>query len=181
MRGERLRTPLKGGNVMDQEILKEAMDVADQLEGALRPIALTVLRLDTAETGGIPTVIVKQEGENVPSIACNVMPVEIKGVGMTFIQLYMTLTAPAPEDRQAELERFVKGVNERFMLGSLLVFQGGVCMRYTLALDPDKPLDPDHTQTTFLAFYQQAAVYAKLAGAVSNGVMTAEAALAHRE
>ncbi len=166
---------------MDESIWEEAMDVADRLEEALRPIGLTVLRLDMAETGDIPTVIVKQEGGNAPGVVCNIMPAQVKNVEMTFIQLYMTLTAPAPEDRRAELDRFVKGANERFMLGSLLMLQDGVCMRYTLALDPGTPLDPDHTQITFTAFYQQAAVFAKLAVAVSNGAMTAESALAYQE
>ena len=164
---------------MDKKIWAEAMGVADELEEALRPIGLTVRRLDGAETGDIPTVMVEREqGEG---IVCNIMPARIQGVDMTFIQLYMTLTAPAPEDRRAELDRFVKGVNARFMLGNLLMFQGSVCMRYTLALDPAVPLEPDHTLITFTAFCQQAAVYAKLGREVSSGAMTVEAALAYRE
>jgi len=167
---------------MDENILKEAMDVADQLEEALRPVGLTIARLDMAKTGEIPTVVIKREGkDDSPGIICNIMPTQMSGVAAVFIQLYMTLTAPAPKDRRAELDRFVKGVNERFMLGSLLTFQGSMCMRYTLALDPDEPLDPDHTQAAFTAFLQQAAVYARLGGAVGSGAMTAEAALAHRE
>lgn len=165
--------------MMEKNVWKQAMSVADELEEALRPVGLTVRRLDAAETGNIPTVMVeRKQGEG---IVCNIMPVQVKGVDMTFVQLYMTLTGPAPEDRRTELERFVKGVNERFMLGSLLVFQGSLCMRYTLVLDPVTPLDPDHTQVAFTAFCQQAAIYAELGQAVSAGAMTAEAALAHRD
>lgn len=167
---------------MDQNSLKEAAGVIDALEEALRPIGLTAKRLDAAETGNIPTVLLRRErADGSPSVVCSVMPVRMGGVDTVFVQLYMTLTAPAPEDRRAELDRFVKGVNERFMLGSLLVFQGSLCMRYTMALDPGTPLNPEHTQAAVTAFLQQAAVYAGLGSAVGGGTMTAEAALTHRE
>ena len=167
---------------MDENIWKAAMDVVDQLEEALRPVGLAVRRLNPEESEGIPTVeITRREQVDGIGMICSVVFAGFSGVDVTYIQLYMTLTALAPEDRREELERFVEGANKRFMLGSLLTFEGGLCMRYILALDPDVPLEPAHLQTAVTAFIHQAAVCAKLGRAVCGGKMTADAALAHRE
>lgn len=164
---------------MDQNVWNAALTVMKELEGALAPVELEVHRLDPEKTGDIPTVEVSRPGGQ-NRIVCNIMPASMGGLETVFVQLYMTLTAPAPADRLEELERFVQGANQRFMLGSLLTFQGGLCMRYSLALDPAVPMEPAHIQTAFAVFFRQAVVYAGLGRAVCGGEMTAEAALAHR-
>lgn len=166
---------------MDKDTLRLAMDAIEELEGALEPVGLRLRRLDLEQSGGYPTVLIgagKKDGED---IVCNVLPVHMGGLDVMFIQFYLTLTAPAPEERRQALERFVKEANERFMLGSLLVFRGGLQMRYALALDPAVGLEEAHVQTAVAAFLHQGAVYGKLAGAIIDGTMTVEAALEHRE
>lgn len=166
---------------MDKDTLRLAMDAIEELEGALKPVGLRLRRLDLEQSGGYPTVLIEPEGEGGENIVCNVLPVHMGGLDVMFIQFYLTLTGPAPEERRQALERLVKEANERFMLGSLLVFQGGLQMRYALALDPGVGLEAAHIQTAVAAFLHQGVVYGKLAGAVIGGTMTVEAALERRE
>lgn len=166
---------------MDENTLQLAQDTIDELKAVLEPIGVTLRRLDDDESGGFPTVLLSAPGHSEEDVVCSVLPVHMAGIDVTFIQLYLTLTPPVPPKRRAELDRFVKEANERFMLGSLLVFQGGLCIRYALALDPATGMEAAHIQTTFAAFLHHAAIYARLGAAIANGSMTAQSALAYRE
>ena len=163
---------------MDQQSIDYSMRVFDEIEEAIRPIGLAMKRLDLAQTGGIPTgvIVAKKRNGNFWEISCNVLPVNTGDISTTYIQLYVQLTDPAP-DRREEVSRYVRGCNEKFLLGTLLTFRDCVCMKYTLALDALYPLEEHHFQNTIFAFCQQAEQYAALGEPVCGGTMSAEDAL----
>lgn len=162
---------------MDQTSLDYAMSVLEEIEGALKPIGMTVERLDTADTEGIPTGVIRPEGENpVWEIACTVVPTHRDNVSTTYVQLYLQLTPPCPE-RRSELERYAWCRNGQMLLGTLLVFQDCLCFKHVMALEPAVALEESHFQAAVFAFCQQAELLARQGRAVCQGMQTVEEAL----
>lgn len=163
---------------MDQTSLSYAMGVLEEIDGALRPISMYLEKLDTAQTEGIPTGVIRPEGENPAwEIACNVVPTHRDNVSTTYVQLYLQLTDPCPERREA-LERYAWRRNGQMLLGTLVVFRDCLCFKYTMALEPAAALEASHFQAAVFAFCQQAEQFARQGRAICQGVQTVEEALA---
>lgn len=163
---------------MDQASLDYAMSVLEEIDGALRPIGMTLEKLDMSRTEGVPTGVICPEGENPAwEIACNVVPTHRDNVSTTYVQLYLQLTPSCPE-RRTELERYAWCRNGQMLLGSLLVFQDCLCFKYTLALEPTVALEESHFQAAVFAFCQQAELFARQGQAICQGIQTVEEVLA---
>ncbi len=164
---------------MDTQSLEYSKGLLDEIEAAIAPLELKLTRLEPEQTGGIPTGLIgalKGPDGSRWEIACNVIPSHVDELSTAFVQLYLQLTAPAP-DRQGELADFVRGCNEQFIVGSLLLFSGCLCMKYTLTLDPEQPLPAEHFQSALVAFVRQAGAYARLGGEIAAGRLSAAEAL----
>ena len=109
-------------------------------------------------------------------ISCNVVPTHRDHVSTTFVQFSLPLTSPCPE-RRKELETYAEGCNGQFHLGTLLVFQNSLYMKYTLVLEPTIAMEESHVQAAVFAFCQQAEVLARRSQAICEGTLTVEAAL----
>lgn len=163
---------------MDRESLEYSKRVFDEIETAVTQLQGHLVRLEPEQTGGIPTGLIGtfHSPDGHPwDIACNVVPTHVDNLSTTFVQLYLQLSEPSPE-RHGELAELARRCNEGFMLGSLLIFGDCLCMKYTLALDPQEPLGIEHFQSMLVAFVRQAGAYAQLAKKVCDG-MSAEQAL----
>ena len=161
---------------MDENSLIYSMGVLDEMAEALEPIDLAVEKLDAAQTEGIPTGLIRPIGEGEWTITCNVVPTRKDNVSTTFVQLSIPLTAPCPE-RRTELESFAVLGNDQFLMGTLLVRENCLYMKYTIVLEPTIAMEESHIQAAVFAFCQQAEVLTHRAGAVCRGEMTAEEAL----
>lgn len=162
---------------MDENSLAYGMDVLDEMGKALRPIGLTVEKLDPANAGGIPTGLIRAEGRTDWVVICSVVPTHQGNVSTTFVQLMIPLTGPCPE-RQAELDAFARRGNEQFLMGTLLATGDGLLMKYLIVLEPTIAMEESHVQAAVFAFFQQAETLARQAEAVCRGEITAEAAFA---
>ena len=92
---------------MDENSLAYSMDVLGEMAEALEPIGMTVEKQDPKETEGIPTGLIRPEGEGGWTITCNVVPTHKDNVSTTFVQLCIPITPPCPEQRE-ELEKFAR-------------------------------------------------------------------------
>ena len=166
---------------MDQESLEYGMEVLDEMGEALKPISMTVEKLDPAETGGLPTGLIRPQGtENGWTVICTVVPTHHGEVSTTFVQLSVPLTAPCPE-RQQELERYGEECNRQFQMGTLTVFQASLHMKYTIVLEPTVAMEEAHIQAAVFAFCQQAETLAHWAQGICQGTMTVEEAMTARD
>ena len=162
---------------MDENSLQYSMDVLDEMAEALEPIDMAVEKLDVAQTGGIPTGIIRpKEGDGGWAITCNVVPTHKDNVSTTFVQLSIPITAPCPEYR-GELEQFALGCNGQFLMGTFLVSGDALYMKYTIVLEPAIAMEGSHTQAAVFAFCQQAEALALRAQGICRGEMTAQEAL----
>lgn len=166
---------------MDKAALELAEEVMEELDRALSPLGVELIKVGLEESGGYPTVLIGAPGTDGEAVVCSVLPGSLGKMNVVFIQLYRNLTPPVSEERREELERFIWGANQRFMLGTLLMQQDRLDMRYVLALDPVTAMDEEHMQTCVAAFFHQAAVYAGLGREIIDGRKTARQALEHRE
>ena len=163
---------------MDEQSLAYGMSVLDEIEGAIRPIGMSLRKLDPAETQGIPTGVIQPDGGEAGwRISCSVVPTHRDNVSTTFVQLYVQLTAPCPERRE-ELERLARAGNRQFLMGTLVVSEDSRWMKYVAVLEPTIAMEESHMQAAVFAFCQQAEVLATRARAVCRVGMTAEEALA---
>lgn len=162
---------------MDKETLELAQTVMKELKDALEPLKVEISPVDLEETRGIPTVLVGVPGQKMAAWVCSVVPDMAGPMLVNFIQFYMSLTPKAEGEKLEKLERFAAGANRRMMLGTLLIQEGRLDLRYVLALDPTEEMDPDHVQTTLAALTHQAAIYVKLGLGILSGELTVEQAL----
>ena len=162
---------------MDQESLEYGMDVLDEIARAVAPIGMCVEKQDPKDTEGIPTGLIRPEGEGGWTITCSVVPTHKDNVSTTFVQMSTLLTAPCPERRE-ELERFAQAGNQQFLMGTLLVAEDYLWMKYVVVLEPAIAMEESHMQAAVFAFCQQAEVLATRARAVCQGTKTAAEALA---
>ena len=162
---------------MDQESLEYGMDVLDEIARAVAPIGMRVEKQDPKDTEGIPTGLIRPEGEGGWTITCSVVPTHKDNVSTTFVQMSIPLTAPCPERRE-ELERFAQAGNQQFLMGTLLVAEDYLWMKYVVVLEPAIAMEESHMQAAVFAFCQQAEVLATRARAVCQGTKTAAEALA---
>lgn len=162
---------------MDQESLEYGMDVLDEIARAVAPIGMRVEKQDPKDTEGIPTGLIRPEGEGGWTITCSVVPTHKDNVSTTFVQMSTLLTAPCPERRE-ELERFAQAGNQQFLMGTLLVAEDYLWMKYVVVLEPAIAMEESHMQAAVFAFCQQAEVLATRARAVCQGTKTAAEALA---
>ena len=161
---------------MDENSLQYSFDVLEELGEALAPIAMTVEKLDLKETEGIPTGLIRPEGEGGWTITCNVVPTHKDNVSTTYVQLSIPLTAPCPEYR-GELERFALGGNGQFLMGTLLMAEDVLLMKYVIVLEPAIAMEESHIQAAVFAFCQQGEALARRAQGICRGEWTAEEAL----
>ena len=163
---------------MDQASLDYGMGVLEEIDGALRPIGMTVKKLEPDQTEGIPTGSIRPAGkESGWEITCSVVPTHRDDVSTTFVQFYLRLTVPCPERRE-ELERFARDGNRQFLMGTLVVAEDSLWMKYVAVLEPAIAIEESHMQAAVFAFCQQAEVLAARGRAVCQDGMTAEEALA---
>lgn len=163
---------------MDQKSIQYSMSVFDEIEAAIEPMGLVLTRVDLEKSQGIPTgVIGFPNGAKGWAISCNVVPTHVNEINTTFVQLYQQLSTPFPEKR-SELERFIKGAHEKFLLGCLLLSNDCLCMKYVFALDPAQALGHAHFRTAIFAFCRHSETFALRARAICDGTMTVEQALA---
>ena len=162
---------------MDQESLEYGMDVLDEIARAVAPIGMCVEKQDPKDTEGIPTGLIRPEGEGGWTITCSVVPTHKDNVSTTFVQMSTLLTAPCPERRE-ELERFAQAGNQQFLMGTLLVAEDYLWMKYVVVLEPAIAMEESHMQAAVFAFCQQAEVLATRVRAVCQGTKTAAEALA---
>lgn len=161
---------------MDENSLAYSMDVLSEMAEALEPIGMTVEKQDTKETEGIPTGLIRPEGEGGWTITCNVVPTHKDNVSTTFVQLSIPLTPPCPEERE-ELEKFAKLCNGQFLMGTFLMAGNALYMKYTIVLEPTIAMEESHVQAAVFAFCQQGEALARRAQGICRGEMTAEEAL----
>ena len=163
---------------MDENSLTYSMGVLDEMAEALEPIDMVVEKLDVAQTGGIPTGLIRpKEGKGGWEISCAVVPTHKDDVSTTFVQLSIPLTAPCPEHRE-ELEQFALGCNGQFLMGTFLVSGDALYMKYTIVLEPTIAMEESHVQAAVFAFCQQGDALAQRAQGICRGEMTAQEALA---
>lgn len=163
---------------MDQTSLDYAMSVLEEIDGALKPIGMTLEKLDTAQTEGIPTGVIRPEGDPPAwEITCNVVPTHRDSVSTTYVQLYLQLTAPCPE-RRSELERYAWSRNSQMLLGTLVVFRDCLCYKHVMVLEPAAALEESHFQAAVFAFCQQGEELARQGQAICQGAQTVDEALA---
>ena len=162
---------------MDQESLEYGMDVLDEIARAVAPIGMCVEKQDPKDTEGIPTGLIRPEGEGGWTITCSVVPTHKDNVSTTFVQMSTLLTAPCPERRE-ELERFAQAGNQQFLMGTLLVAEDYLWMKYVVVLEPAIAMEESHMQAAVFAFCQQAEVLAIRARAICRDGKTAAEALA---
>lgn len=166
---------------MDEQSLTYGMSVLEEIRDALEPMGMTLETMPAAETKGIPTGIIRMgDTPGFWEISCSVLPTHRDQISTTFVQFYLPLT-PACPDQRAELERYAAACNSRFLLGTLLVFQDSLCMKYTLALEPTIVMEDAHLRATVFAFCQQAEDFARQGQAIVRGALTAEAALSGQQ
>lgn len=161
---------------MDEKSLEYSMSVLDDIREALEPMGMSLEKLDPEQTRGIPTGILRMGAGGGWEISCNVVPTHRDSVSTTFVQLYVQLTPPSPQWRE-ELERYAAACNASFLLGTLLVFQDCLCMKYVMALEPTIALEESHVQAAVFAFCQQAEDFARQGNAIAQGTRTVEEAL----
>ena len=162
---------------MDQESLEYGMDVLDEIARAVAPIGMCVEKQDPKDTEGIPTGLIRPEGEGGWTITCSVVPTHKDNVSTTFVQMSTLLTAPCPERRE-ELERFAQAGNQQFLMGTLLVAEDYLWMKYVVVLEPAIAMEESHMQAAVFAFCQQAEALAIRARAICRDGKTAAEALA---
>ena len=162
---------------MDQESLEYGMDVLDEIARAVAPIGMCVEKQDPKDTEGIPTGLIRPEGEGGWTITCSVVPTHKDNVSTTFVQMSTLLTAPCPERRE-ELERFAQAGNQQFLMGTLLVAEDYLWMKYVVVLEPAIAMEESHMQAAVFAFCQQAEALAIRARAICRDGLTAAEALA---
>ena len=161
---------------MDENSLQYSFDVLEELGEALAPIAMTVEKQDIGETDGIPTGLIRPEGEGGWTITCSVVPTHRDNVSTTFVQLALPLTAPCPEGRE-ELEKFARLCNGQFLMGTLLMAGEVLMMKYVIVLEPTIAMEESHIQAAVFAFCQQGETLARRAQGICRGEWTAEEAL----
>lgn len=166
---------------MDRDTLNLAQSVLEELEGVLAPIGMELKRVDLKDSGGFPTALISRPGKDEEAIVCSTVPRTLGGMGVMFLQFYVSLTPQAPQERLEKLERFVQESNRRFLMGTLLTRNGRLDLRYVLAQDPATGMDEDHIQTAVAAFAYEMALYARLGNQIIDGSMTVEQALEYRE
>ena len=162
---------------MDERSLRYSFDVLEELGEALAPIAMTVEKQNIGETEGIPTGLIRPEGEGDWTITCAVVPTHRDNVSTTFVQLSVPITPPCPEKRE-ELEKFARLCNGQFLMGTFLVAGDALYMKYTIVLEPAIAMEESHVQAAVFAFCQQGEAQARRALGICRGEMTAEEALA---
>ena len=163
---------------MDQASLDYAMSVLEEIGGAVRPIGMTLEKLNTARTEGVPTGVIRPEGDSPAwEVTCNVVPTHRDSVSTTYVQLCLQLTAPCPE-RRSELERYAWSRNSQMLLGTLLVFRDCLCYKHVMALEPTAALEASHFQAAVFAFCQQGEVLAQQGQAICQGLRTVDEVLA---
>ena len=165
---------------MDQESLDYGMGVLDEIDGAVRPIGMELVKQDPDRTGGIPCGEIRFAGGGPFAITCRVVPTHRDGVSTTFVQLELQLTSPTPEHR-ADLERYAQGSNAQFQMGTLVVAGDALWMKYVAVLEPAIALEEAHMQAAVFAFCQQAEVLARRGQAICRGELTVEDALAGKD
>ena len=161
---------------MDENSLAYSMDVLGEMAEALEPIGMTVEKQDPKETEGIPTGLIRPEGEGGWTITCNVVPTHKDNVSTTFVQLCIPITPPCPEQRE-ELEKFARLGNGQFLMGTLLMAEDVLLMKYMIVLEPTIAMEESHVQAAVFAFCQQGEILARRAGGICRGEWTATKAL----
>ena len=161
---------------MDENSLAYSMDVLGEMAEALEPIGMTVEKQDPKETEGIPTGLIRPEGEGGWTITCNVVPTHKDNVSTTFVQLCIPITPPCPEQRE-ELEKFARMGNGQFLMGTLLMAEDVLLMKYMIVLEPTIAMEESHVQAAVFAFCQQGEILARRAGGICRGEWTATKAL----
>lgn len=166
---------------MDQASLDYGMGMLDELEEILRPIGMSMEKLNPEQTQGIPTGVIRLGDDRTGwEIACNVVPTHREDVSTTFVQLYLQLTPPCPDGR-SELQEYARGLNEQFLMGTVLVFQDCLCMKYVLALEPAAAIEETHIQAAVFAFCQQADRVARQGQAIIQKVTMPQTAAERKD
>lgn len=149
--------------------MKEIDEVCQRMEYSTQ-----ALDLDETEIPTILISIAKNANDEDIFISCNLIPLQIYGVSALFLQLYMCVSNEIPENKIDEVEEFIKMQNERFMIGNALEFANSVCVKYSLYLDPNEPIDKDLLERSIDIFVYQANVIAQKVADLVDGKVTLE-------
>ena len=157
---------------MDKESLEYSKGVLDEIEAAVSKLGGQLARIDPEQSGGIPTAVIgtfqSPDGQKW-NIVCSVLPTHYGELSTTFVQLHVQLGDPVGEHKAAlaELSRLC---NAGFLLGSLFILEGYLCMKYVMALDPNEALPVEHFQSMLTVFVRQAGALARVADRVRGGM-----------
>ena len=157
---------------MDRESLEYSSGVLDEIEAAVTQLGGQMVRLEPEQSGGIPTGVIGtfHSPDGQPwNVLCSVLPTHYGELSTTFIQIHVQLGDPVGE-KAAALSELAALCNAGFLLGSLIILEGYLCMKYVMALDPNEPLPTEHFQSVLAVFVRQAGAFAQIADRVRGGM-----------
>lgn len=163
---------------MDQDTIQYCKKTFDEIEEAVKPLGMILKRLELDDTEEVPTGILTLPDSERSGwmVYCNVGLSRIDMLSTGLVHIFKQLAAVEPE-KLPELEAFVKGGNERFILGGLSLVEDGLVLRYLMALEPYMALPKEHFQATVYTFIQQSDNLIRRIQGIYDGTMTVEQAL----
>ena len=152
--------------------IEELQTICDELE-----YETEALEIDDTEIPTVNIFVAENDQGNQVTVTCNLIPMTLSDIPVLFLQFYMCVSAPIPEEKKEILNEFIRLQNERFMIGNILIFSDSVCLKYSLYLDIDKNIDPDLFARSLDVFIYEANTIAKKSMDLIDGTMTLDQAL----
>ena len=93
---------------------------------------------------GLPSLIigVEKNYKNEDTIAtCTALPLQIRGNGYLILQFNVIINTVIPEDKKDLIDELKNIINNKFMVGTLLNYDGNLSVKYCLYLSSEKEMD----------------------------------------
>lgn len=134
----------------------------------------TVLDIEKTEVPTINISIAKNQlGEDI-CVVCNLLPMELYDTPVLFLQFYIILSNPIPDEKKQLIDQFIVNYNEGFLIGNLFECEDRVCLKYSLYLDIESDIDEELFSRTLDIFTVEAHVLSTKILKLVNGEMSLE-------
>ncbi len=100
---------------------------------------------------GLPTMFigVQKNYKNEDTIATlTFLPLEIRNDAYLLLQYSILINLEVPEERKEEMELLIKIINERFLMGTLVLYDNEISLKYCMYVNVDEELDQVSTIRT---------------------------------
>lgn len=117
----------------------------DKLKEVIKTTDILGCETELSELGdGLPTLFigVQKNYKMEDTIAtCTFLPMDIRGNAYLLLQYNVLLNLKVSDDQKEEIEALIKIINERFLMGTLVLYGDEMSLKYSVYINLDEEFD----------------------------------------